>query len=134
MRSSRSRIGSTVSARKIGSTSWTRKDSGRRARILANKRLFVNALAFATLLYALEPECSDLHGAQAEGPKATAERMFVAYTEGKVKSYKVFDPRLCGEKLYIVIDDTSKNRPIGSSWFVTIDRSTQTVSVRSAEE
>lgn len=60
---------------------------------------------------------------------ALAERIFVAYTENKIKNYEIKDPLICNDRIIVAIDGTGPNRGFGASWLIRYDRKDHSVEI-----
>jgi hypothetical protein len=91
-------------------------------------------LAIALNGAASSDSCEDASDKAVQDFKVRAEKLFLAYTENRIKNYKTMQPQRCSEHtIYVIIDGKGRYANVGASWTVVLYEDDHHVSIYPGE-
>jgi hypothetical protein len=93
----------------------------------------VLALLACLIARTSDAACVDAEGKEAAEFRVLAERLFLAYTNGRIKEYAVLKPVLCDKSIYVFVDATGAFKYVGRSWAISLAVDTRIVSIAPGE-
>lgn len=74
--------------------------------------------------------CEDASDKAAQDFKVRAEKLFLAYTENRIKQYEVLRPSRCdGHTIYVIVDGKGRYANVGASWTMVLYEDDRHVSI-----